>query len=70
MSPFESPIELAVVGENKDDPDQLLLLGDDGQYYAYYLLDDDTRPIEPDVDGEWDVEPSSPDEVFDEGLFA
>jgi hypothetical protein len=48
------PNELAVVGENKDDPEQLLLLGEDGNYYAYNLPEDDTQPVEP--DDRWNVE--------------
>ena len=38
----------AVVGEHRDDPDRLLLLGADGQHYAYALPDGPTTPVEPD----------------------
>ncbi len=55
------PNELAVVGEKKDDPEQLLLLGVDGHYYAYTLPDGDTEPVEPDEN--WEVE-SEPDDLF------
>jgi hypothetical protein len=52
------PTELTVVGEHKTDPDQLLLLGTDGHYYAYSLPDDRTTPVEPD-DSTWSIEASS-----------
>lgn len=42
------PTELTVVGEDRDDPLLLLLLGDDGRYYAYSLTDGETAPVEPD----------------------
>lgn len=42
------PTELVVVGEDRNDPRHLLLLGDDGLFYAWSLLDDDTAPVEPD----------------------
>lgn len=42
------PTELVVVGEDRHDPRYLLLLGDDGLFYAWSLLDDDTEPVEPD----------------------
>lgn len=47
-SPAILPTELLVVGEDRDDPRNLLLLGDDGQFYAWSLLDDDTEVVEPD----------------------
>jgi len=56
------PTELAVVGESKDDPSQLLLLGEDGHYYAYSLPDGATRSVEP--DDTWDVETSPEPELF------
>jgi hypothetical protein len=56
------PTELAVVGENKDDPEQLLCLGPDGNYYAYMLPDGAPEPVEP--DDHWNVEPASPEELF------
>ncbi len=55
------PTELAVVGENKDDPEQLLLLGSDGNYYAYGLVDGNTQPVEP--DDHWSVENESGQEL-------
>jgi hypothetical protein len=39
---------LAVVGERRDDPNHLLLLGEDGRYYDLRLLDGAAAPIEPD----------------------
>lgn len=64
-SPFPEsspPNELAVVGENKDDPTLLLLMGTDGSYYAYSLPDGSTREVEP--DDRWDVEPASIQDLF------
>ena len=45
---------LAVVGEHRDDPDHLLLLGDDGHYYDLRLSDGATVPIQ--LNEEWVVE--------------
>jgi hypothetical protein len=44
----------AVVGEHHDDPDRLLLLGTDGQYYQYQLLDETTSPVN--LDESWDLD--------------
>ena len=60
--PVSLPTELAVVGEHKEDPDQLLLRDEDGQYYAYSVSTDAAAPVEP--DGEWDVEPIPDEELF------
>ena len=38
----------AVVGEHRDDPDRLLLLGEDGRHYEHRLPDGPTTPVEPD----------------------
>ena len=38
----------AVVGEHRDDPDHLLVLGDDGSYYDYAVTTGQTAPVEPD----------------------
>lgn len=38
----------AVVGERRDDPLELLLLGADGQHYAYPLPEGPATPVEPD----------------------
>ena len=48
------PIESAVIGERNDDPNQLLLLGDNGAYYAYSIQTDTVAQIEPDET--WEVE--------------
>jgi hypothetical protein len=37
----------AVVGEHRDDPDHLLVLGDDGSYYDYTVTTGQTEPVEP-----------------------
>jgi hypothetical protein len=42
------PPVLAVVGEHHDDPDRLLLLGEDGRHYEYQLSDGTTIPVVPD----------------------
>ena len=56
------PTELAVIGENKQDPDQLLLLGADGHHYAYSLPTGATEPVE--VDDHWQVEVETDQELF------
>jgi len=64
-SPFSEPTpptELAVVGENKLDPSQLLVMGVDGSYYAYSLPDGTARVIDP--DDRWTIEPVSSQDLF------
>lgn len=64
-SPFSNPTppnELAVVGENKDDSSQLLVMSNDGTYYAYSLPDGNARIVEP--DDHWSIEPIASDELF------
>jgi len=56
------PCELAVVGENKADPSELLLLGADGRHYAYHLPDGHTRHVDP--DDRWTVDPPSGEWLF------
>jgi hypothetical protein len=41
------PNRYAVVGEHRDNPDQYLVRGDDGQYYAWDLATEQTTPVEP-----------------------
>jgi hypothetical protein len=48
------PTELLVVGELRADPMYLLLLGVDGRYFAYALLEGDLTPVEP--SDEWQIE--------------
>ena len=62
MSDATPPNEFAVVGENKDDPDQLLLQDPNGAYYALTLPDGEARPIAPDE--HWSVETDTTDDVF------
>lgn len=62
LSSSTPPTELAVVGENRNDAEQLLLLGSDGNYYAYGLADGNTQPVEP--DDHWSVENVSGHELF------
>ena len=47
------PNEFTVIGHDRDD-DALLLLGDDGQHYAYDLPHDRLTPA--DLSDEWVVE--------------
>lgn len=56
------PNELAVIGENKDDPSRLLLLGADGHYYAYSLPDGEPEEVDPDDD--WKIESQESEELF------
>jgi hypothetical protein len=51
------PAVYAVVGEHRHDPAWLLLLGSDGQHYAYRLLDGSVQPIIPDATWRLDAEP-------------
>ncbi|MEA2513470.1 MAG: hypothetical protein QOJ59_2957 [Thermomicrobiales bacterium] len=53
-----TPTVFAVVGENRDDPNRLLLIDADGQHYQYRLTDGTTTPVEPD-DG-WVIDPNPP----------
>ena len=48
----------SVVGQHRDDPDRLLLLGEDGRHYQYDLPRDATTPVDP-TDG-WLVDPDAP----------
>jgi hypothetical protein len=58
------PNELFVVGEHAEDPNQLLLKGSDGNFYAYELPEGDTHPV--DVTDQWRVEePAYEDVVLD-----
>jgi hypothetical protein len=40
-------VDFQVIGESKANPDQLLLLGDDGQVYAFNLTSGETTPLLP-----------------------
>jgi hypothetical protein len=60
-APYEDPAVptvFAVVGENRHDPDRLLLLGSDGQHYQYHLSDGTTSPVKPDEG--WVIDPDAP----------
>jgi hypothetical protein len=54
LIPPDPPNELEVVGEHSEDPDQLLLKGSDGNFYAYEISDAEPRPVE--VDDKWQFE--------------
>lgn len=49
LEPAAMPTIFAVVGERRDDPREWLLLGEDGQHYAYPLPDGPALPVEPDA---------------------
>ena len=51
----------AVVGEHREDPNSLLLLGADGQHYAHRLPDGPITPVEPDE--QWAVEEVTPEAI-------
>ncbi len=44
----------AVVGEHRQEPERLLLLGDDGHYYAYATANG--QPTEVDPSDEWQID--------------
>jgi hypothetical protein len=58
LEPAEMTTIFAVVGERRDDPLELLLLGADGQHYAYPLPDGPVTPVE--LDDQWAVDHSRP----------
>ena len=50
-------IEFTVVGENREEPSQFLVIGADGHYYGYDPAREQISPIEP--DGRWEMLPST-----------
>jgi hypothetical protein len=40
--------DFQVIGELKDNPHSLLLMGDDGQCYAYDIIEGEITPLDPD----------------------
>ena len=62
LDPSLPPTDAAVIGERKDDPDQLLLLGENGSYYAYSIPTDTVAPIEPDEN--WKMEETDSESLF------
>ena len=52
----------AVIGEHREQPERLLLLGGDGRFYTY--VSDEKAPVEVEPTEEWEL-----DEVGVEGLF-
>jgi hypothetical protein len=54
----------AVIGESREDPDHLLVLGDDGQHDDYQLLAGTTSPVE--LTDDWAIDPCPPslDEIL------
>ena len=63
--PWATPNVLAAVGERRDDPDHLLLLGDDGRYYDLHLTDGATIPLPPDPGDEWLLDPAPESATLD-----
>jgi len=53
----------AAVGEHRDDPTRLLLLGADGYHYAYSLPDGPPAPVVPGDDWLVDDAPLNPDDI-------
>ena len=49
----------AVVGEHRDNPDHLLVLGDDGSYYDYTVTTGHTALTEPDLS--WNTDADGPE---------
>jgi hypothetical protein len=62
--PSPPPTELIVVGEHRDDPHRLLLLGSDANYYEYSISDGNTMPVSP--NGEWNIERQAVESASDE----
>jgi hypothetical protein len=50
--------EYQVIGELKENPHHLLLMGDDGQCYAYDLVSGEILPLQP--DDSWAVDVTHP----------
>ena len=46
----------AVVGKHREEPDRLLLVGDDGHFYAYATTDAEPTEVEPSEEWELDGE--------------
>ena len=55
-----------VVGEHGDNPDQFLVLGEDGNYYAWDVSAEQTRPVEPGDEWRIDGDLPRPDADFEE----
>ena len=53
------PNEFTVVGENKDDETELLVLGADGKYYEYDPAHEQFSHVEPDE--HWEMFPDTDD---------
>ncbi len=58
----------AVVGEHRDDPDRLLVIGQDGNAYDYKVPTGQFMPTEPQEE-DWHVDTEEPDleEIFFDG---
>jgi hypothetical protein len=58
------PNDLVVVGEHREDPHRLLLLGSDANYYEYSIPNGHTVQVTP--DGEWKIERQAIEQVSEE----
>lgn len=56
-------IVFVAVGQLRDDPDCLLLLGADGRHYVQALPDGEPEPVEPDERWQLDQEAPRPEEI-------
>lgn len=54
QDPLDVPCHYEVIGEHLVDPTQLLVVGDDGRFYALDLHDGATSPA--DVSDEWIID--------------
>ncbi len=52
------PTVYSVIGEHRDNPDRLLVLGSDGRHYALVLPSGAASPTEPTE--EWAIDPYPP----------
>lgn len=53
--PLADAIDFQVIGERKDDPGHLLLMGDDGQWYDFDIAQGEIALIDPDDSWAMDV---------------
>ena len=53
----------AVVGEHRDEPTRLLLLGADGHYYAYAAVAS-REPTEVEPSDDWQIDPEAEERAF------
>ena len=59
--------EYNVIGEQKDDDQHLLVVGDDGQYYDYSPLGETIEPVDP--DDSWQVDEPVAGDGFEKAVL-